>query len=81
MLPRAYPVAVEETYTQFPSLRALSSGLIPLSGAFLNPGPVEDGKVFPSLEHVCLGQVVLDGGDWNPLINFPSRPRILWELI
>jgi len=64
------PVAMEEMYIQFPHLRALSSSLIPLPKAFPNPGPVGNGKVFPSLEHIRLEQVVVDGGDWSPLINF-----------
>ena len=65
------PDAMEGTYAEFPNLRALSSGLTHLPKTFQNQGPVGDGKVFPSLEHVRLERVVLGGGDsWNPLINF-----------
>ena len=64
------PVAIWETCAQFPSLRALSSDSIHLSEAFPNSGLVKDGKALPSLEHVRLKRVVLDGGDWSPLINF-----------
>jgi len=64
------PVAMEETYTQFSSLKALYSDLIPLPKVFPGRGRVEDEKIFPSLEHVRLERVTLDYSDWFSLVNF-----------
>ena len=64
------PVVTEDTWTQFPNLRALSFDTISLPAAFPNPSLIADGKVFPSLEYVLLGSVVMDNGDWSPLIAF-----------
>ena len=59
----------EDTYTQFPNIRALSFDSIPLSAAFPNPNLIGDGEVF-SLQHILLKRVVADCGAWTPLTTF-----------
>ena len=61
------PIATEDTCTQFPSVRGLSFGGVPLSAAFPNPN-LAGGKIFPSLEHATLERV--DDDDWSPLMTF-----------
>ena len=64
------PAAMEDTRAQFPSLRALSLESISLPAAFPNPKLIADGKVFPSLEHILLNKLIVDDGDWGPLVAF-----------
>jgi len=67
------PVAMEDAYTQFPNLRALSSSVTPLSELFPNPNLVGDEKIFPSLEHIRLDCGFGDNSGWSPLIAFLDR--------
>ena len=62
----ASDVATEVISARFPNLRTLHLDLTPLS-TLTNLGG--DGESFPSLRHVCLDQVVVDNGDWSPLIT------------
>ena len=70
---RDNPIDMEDASTQFPNVRALALDTVPLSAAFPNPNLVGDGGVFPSLEHIFLQDVVVDDGDWNPLMIFLAR--------
>ena len=67
------PIAMEDTYTQFPNVRALSLCTIPLSKAFPKSTTVGDGRIFPSLEHVLLKNTFASEGDWSPLMTFLAR--------
>ena len=64
---RVSEVATEAISTHFPNLRAAHFDETPLS-TLTNLGG--DGKSLPSLRHVCLDEVVVDDGDWSPLITF-----------
>ena len=59
-----------DTYTQFPNLRALSLDRTSLPAAFHNQNPIGEEKIFPSLEHIFLKNMVVDDADWNPLVTF-----------
>lgn len=65
------PVFTEDGYTHFPNLRALSFNCVALATAFPTPNPDRDGKILPSLEHVLLEDMCVDGDDgWKPLTTF-----------
>ena len=70
---RDNPIDMEDASTQFPNVRALALDTVPLSAAFPNPNLVGDGGVFPSLEDIFLQDVVVDDGDWSPLMIFLAR--------
>ena len=67
------PAAMEDISTQFPNLRALHSCSMPLPVVF--PELCLDGneRIPPSLQHVFLEGIVVDGGDWSPLTTFLTR--------
>ena len=67
------PVPMEDIPTQFPNVKALSLDKIPLFAAFPSRDVVGDGRIFPSLEHVLLVNMVVDHGDWGPLMTFLAR--------
>jgi len=62
--------ALVDAHTQFPNLRALSFDNIYLPTAFPKPKPHGEGRISPSLEHIFLENVVVDEGNWSPLVNF-----------
>ncbi|KAF9653325.1 hypothetical protein BDM02DRAFT_3182863 [Thelephora ganbajun] len=72
---RAYgePVAMEDMSVQLPYLRALHLVGTSLSAAFPKPTPDNDGKIFPSLQHITLDQVAVRRADWSPLTTFLTR--------
>jgi len=59
-----------DMYTQFPNLRALSFANMPLPAAFPNPNLIGEGKIFPSLEHILLEDMVVGYANWSPLVTF-----------
>ena len=67
------PIAAEGIHTRFPNLRELSLEAILMRTAFPDPNLIVGGEVLPSLEHLKLERVVLDGGDWSPLVTFLAR--------
>ena len=67
------PVTTEATYAQFPNLRALSFHMVSLTAVLPESTLLGDGKMFPSLEHISLGRLTLDDGDWSPLTTFLGR--------
>ena len=64
------PIATEGIRTRFPKLRTLSFEAVPLRMAFPDCNLVESGEIFHSLEHLILERVVVDDGDWSPLVTF-----------
>jgi len=62
--------ALVDAHTQFPNLRALSFDDIYLPTAFPKPKPNGEGRISPSLEHIFLENMVVDEGNWSPLVNF-----------
>jgi len=64
------PTTMVGTYTRFPNLRALEFDRMSLPTAFPNPNLIREGSIFPSLEHILLEDVVVDGADWSPLVTF-----------
>ena len=64
------PAATEDTHTQFPNLRALSFNTVSLPTVFPNPNLIGDGRIFPSLEHILLDHLDVNGGDWSSLVAF-----------
>ena len=69
-LARHIPIIMEDIHTRFPNLRELYFQAVLLRVAFPDPNPVKSGEAFPSLEHLTLERVVVDDGDWSPLLTF-----------
>ena len=67
------PVTMEDTYAQFPNLRALSFDMVSLPAVFPKSTLLGDGKTLPSLVHVSLEHLAVDDGDWSPLVTFLTR--------
>ena len=67
------PVPLEDVSTQFPNVRALSIKTGYLSAAFPESTLAGDGRIFPSLEHILLKNMILRGGGWGPLMTFLAR--------
>ena len=64
------PIVMEDIHTRLPNLRVLRFEAVLLRAAFPDPNLVESGEAFPSLEHLTLRHMVLDDGDWSPLVTF-----------
>ena len=67
------PIVMEDVHTRFPNLRKLLFDAVPLRAVFPDPNLITGGEVLPSLEHISLERVVVDGGDWSPLVTFLAR--------
>ena len=67
------PVPMEEMAIQLPYLKALHFEGTTLHVAFPKPSLDWGGMVFPSLQHISLGQVIARRGDWSPLTTFLAR--------
>ena len=67
------PVAMEDVSTQLPNLRGLYIEGSPLSAAFSKSNLDGGGKIFPSLQYVCLDWVNKDGDDLSLLVTFLDR--------
>jgi len=68
--------AVEDLRVQMPNLKALDLFMVPLYAAFQTPE--QDGshvheKFPPSLQHLFLERLIVNGYDWVPLIVFLTR--------
>jgi len=67
---RGEPVTTKDISAQMPNLRALRSTVIPLPAASPEPNLDGDEKILPSLQHIFLEELVIDSGDWSPLMTF-----------
>lgn len=66
----------EETFRSMPNLNCLLLEDVTLSDGFLqvNPnGPHAGNELFPSLNSLCLRNVVVKDGDWRPLMTYLER--------
>ncbi|KAF9653350.1 hypothetical protein BDM02DRAFT_3182879 [Thelephora ganbajun] len=66
-------IAMEDTLAHLPHLRALHLVGTSLSAAFPRPTLDNDGKIFPSLQHITLDKVIVGGADWSLLMIFLTR--------
>ena len=64
------PAAIEDLSTQFPNLRALQSGPVPLRAVFPEPNLGGNERILPSLQYIFLERPIVGGGDWSPLTTF-----------
>ena len=64
------PIVLEDVHARLPNLRALSFSVVSSPAAFPGLRLIEDGKIFPSPEHVLLSHVTMDRDDWSPLAIF-----------
>ena len=64
------PTTIQDVSAQFPNLRAIHSGSMPLPAAFPESNLDGDEVLLPSLQHVFLERPVVYGGDWSPLVAF-----------
>ena len=64
------PAVMGSVPTQFPNLRALDSGLVPLSAVFPESNLGGNDRIPLSLRRIDLEELVVDGGDWSPLTTF-----------
>ena len=64
------PIVLEDVHARLPNLRALSFSMVSFPAEFPGLRLIEDGKIFPSLEHVLLSNVAVDHHDWSPLATF-----------
>ena len=67
------PAVTEEMFTQFPNLRSLHAGSVPLPAVFPRSNLDGNGGVPTSLQHLRLEKPIMDGGDWSPLTTFLAR--------
>ena len=67
------PVVTDGVHARFSNLRTLLFTVVPLRATFPDPNLVDTGRMFRSLEHLILEHVVVDNGDWSPLVTFLDR--------
>ena len=70
------PLAMDDLFTRLPNLKALHTVNTPLLAVFPESNLDGDEKIFPSLRHVFLEQLVVSDGDWTPLMGFLARLRV-----
>ena len=66
-------VTMGDVYPLFPNLKALSFDCAPLQTIFPEPDLGRDKETFLSLQQLSLRGLVVDRGDWSPLITFLAR--------